>query len=320
MLSRRHLRIKSLQAVYAFSISGNDNLESGEKLLISNFEKLYELYIHQLSLLREVVDFASQRMDEARQKFFPTPEEADPNPKFLNNRFLAKLYENKAYRKYHEVFKINWSLQQELIKKLWLAIKDSEEYQKYLQNDTDTFAKDVDFIAYIIKNHFTDNESIIDYYEDRNIFWPADYDTSIMMMMKTLKHFKASTPDSEPLPGLLDNTDEESRKEDYKFMIELFRKTVIHSEEYENLIDSHLDNWELERIAEMDKMLIKMALCELLEFPSIPVKVTMNEYIEISKYFSTPKSSQFINGILDKLVADLKLQKKIAKRGRGLME
>jgi N utilization substance protein B len=183
----------------------------------------------------------------------------------------------------------------------------------------DSFAADKNIIATIIKEYFSGNDSLEDYFEDKNLFWSADYEIALMMILKTIKTFEPDSSEYQKLPGLFD-PEEDQAKEDSLFLTNLYRKTIQHEEEYELLISSTLNNWELERIALMDNLLIRMAICELQEFPSIPVKVTMNEYIEIAKFFSTPRSSVFINGILDRLVEHLKQEEKINKRGRGLME
>lgn len=319
MLSRRHFRIKTLQALYAFFLSENDNVLLGEKLLLNSIDKLHELYIYQLSLLVEINDFARQRMEDARLKFFPTEEELNPNLTFIENLFVNELINSPDYQKYFNQYKINWSLHPELIKKMFTDIRDSEQYQQYLKKAENDPIAHSNFISWAVNKVFDGNDILEDLYEDKNIFWGADYSLSVFLVQKTIKYYQENNFSLLTLPSLMKD-DPEARKEDLDFMKSLFSKTILHSEEYEKLIVSKLENWELERIASMDKILIKMALCEFGEFPSIPVKVTLNEYIDISKSFSTPKSSYFINGILDKLLAQLKAEKQVNKRGRGLME
>jgi N utilization substance protein B len=319
MLSRRHLRIKTLQALYAFFFSENDNIAQGEKLLLNSVDKLHELYIYQLSLLVEINEFARQKMEDARLKYFPTQDELNPNLKFVDNLFLLALINSPDYQKYFNQYRINWSLHPELIKKMFLEIRDSDQYMEYLSSAAEDPMVHSNFIAWAINKVFENNEVLEDIYEDKNIFWGADYSLSVHLMHKTIKYYQENGFSLSSLPSLM-KTEPEGKKEDLDFMKYLFSKTILHSSEYEELITAKLENWELERIAGMDKILIKMALCELQEFPSIPVKVTLNEYIDISKSFSTPKSNYFINGILDKILTQLKTEKKVVKRGRGLME
>ncbi|MHC1707645.1 MAG: transcription antitermination factor NusB [Bacteroidales bacterium] len=319
MLSRRHFRIKTLQALYAFFLSENDNVAQGEKLLLISIDKLHELYIYQLSLLVEINEFARQRMEDARLKYFPTQDELNPNLRFIDNLYVTALINSSDYQKYFNQYKINWSLHPELIKKMFLEIRDDEHYQKYLETAGDDPKAHSDFISWAINKVFDNNDVLEDLYEDKNIFWGADFSLSVFLMQKTIKYYQENGFKLNRLPPMM-KADPDERQEDISFMKSLFTKTILHSDEYEKLIMSKLENWELERIASMDKILIKMALCELQEFSSIPVKVTLNEYIDISKSFSTPKSSYFINGILDKLLVQLKDEKKVVKKGRGLME
>ncbi len=319
MLSRRHLRVKVLQAVYAFKLSGYSDVTQGEKLLQSSLDKLYELYINQVAFLIELTEYARLRIEDAKLKFFPTEAESNPNMRFADNRLIMKISENRDFRKNYDKYHVNLVTELEIIKRVFGEIRELKEYKEYMDSPKDSFTADRNFISTLIKVYFSENESLEDYYEDKNIFWAADYEIALMMIIKTIKAFEEDSLDIQKLPGLFDS-DEEQAKEDKLFLLNLYRKTINHEDEYELLISSTLDNWELERIALMDNLLIRMAICELQEFPSIPVKVTLNEYIEIAKYFSTPRSSVFINGILDKLVEQLKTGNKISKKGRGLME
>lgn len=319
MLSRRHLRIKVLQALYAFFLTGNDDIHLGENVLNSSLDKLHELYILQLSLLIEIRDFARQRLEDAMNKFLPTPEEINPNRRFVDNVFLKKLTENLEFQNAVEKYKINWYLDQEIIKKLFFEIRDSKEYITYMAAKDSSYSYQAEFIHKISRKYLGESDMLWDFYEDKSIFWAGDYHLSSILVQKTINSFEEDSMPVTKLPTII-KTQNTKDNEDLVFFHELFRKTILHSEEYEALFTPLAKNWDLDRIAIMDTVIIKMAMCELLEFPSIPVKVTLDEYIEISKSFSTPKSSQFINGILDKLVVQLKEEKKIKKRGRGLKE
>ncbi len=315
MLNRRYLRVKVLQSLYAFLMNNKDNLAEGEKLLLLNFKKLTELCIYQFSLLTEIIDYADKRQEEAKGKFFPTEEEVNPNMRFIDNRFIKQLRANRHFQKQLNEFKINWGDEHELIRKLFVKINDSKWFQKYKTNPTDNYIEDKELIVKIIQNIFTESEMLEEFYEDKSIYWTDDYDTANVLTIKTINLFEEKFDEYYLLPDLFKGKDDDDRL----FMLELFRQTAIHSEEFRTIIESKLTNWDYERLAYMDILLIKMAICELLNFPSIPIKVSLNEYIEISKFFSTPKSKIFINGILDRLAIEFQKDKLIKKSGRGLM-
>ncbi len=320
MLSRRHLRIKVLQALYAFFLSVNDRIDAGEKELFKSINKIYEIYIYQLSLLLEIVDFAHKRMEENKKKFFPTEEDLSPNTRFIENKVVRQISENQNYRKLHDQYKINWADEEEMIRKLFVEIRDSEDYANYMNKPRHNYDDDKDFLLRILKKQLLRSESLHYFFEEKNIHWADDFFTANMLVMKTIKHFKESFGPDYKLPTLFKINEVDESEEDKEFVKQLFRKTIVKSDEYDQLIKAKVKNWEMERIAIMDILLIKMALVELLEFPSIPIKVSLNEYIELAKMYSTPKSKIFVNGILDKLISELKEKKQIRKTGRGLME
>jgi len=201
-----------------------------------------------------------------------------------------------------------------------LQIRESKDYIDYLGKPQSSYSDDKDIFVKIIKKHLSRSEILQFYYEEKSIYWHDDFHTANLLAIKTIKAYESSWDEFHMLPIMFGKDIEGSKNEDKEFIINLFRKTMLRSEEYEKLIDEKVKNWEMERIAVMDVLIIKMALVELLEFPSIPIKVTLNEYIELAKLYSTPKSKIFVNGILDKLIGDLKRQDKIKKVGRGLME
>ena len=318
MLSRRHLRIKVLQAAYAFFQGGNDDLAKGEKQLLVSIDKIHELIIYQLSFLIEIKDYAANRIVENKKKFFPTEDDLNPSLKFVENKGLKQIEDNREFRKMHDKLKINWSDEQGMVRKAYLTLKDSGYYQKYIEQIEDSYEHDLNLLVRIIKKTLLGFELLEYYYESKSVYWAFDaYHTANLLLMKLLKSLDSSDDEYKVFPELLGIDDLE---EDREFMLGLFHKTILNSDKYAELIDDKAKNWELDRIALMDIILIKMALAELMEFPSIPIKVTLNEYIDISKYYSSAKSKVFINGILDKLIIDLKEEKKIKKTGRGLME
>lgn len=318
MLSRRQLRIKVLQELYAFFQSKSDRIDLAEKQLFKSVDKLYELCFWQLSVLVEISDFASVRMEEAKKKHFPTPEDLNPNTKFINNKFISYLKDNRVYQKKIDRLKINWVDENDLIRRLYKKLIDHKIYLNYLSDENQTFEQDQDFAIKVFKKIISKSDSLKHFYEDLSIYWYDDYHSVTSLVIKIINSFKEEVDEYHPLPAIF-KTKNEPGDEDSDFLKTLFRKTIIKSNEFEKLITEKAVNWEFERIALMDIIILKMALAELFEFKSIPIKVTLNEYIELSKYYSTPKSSVFVNGILDKLIVELTESKQIKKAGRGLM-
>ncbi len=319
MLSRRQLRVKVLQALYAFFQSDNDQLQVGEKQLFISVDKLYELCFWQLSMLVEVIEFAKIRIEEAKHKHLPSPEDLNPNTKFIDNQFIKKLNINKVFQKKCESLKINWADETEMIRKLYVRLKESKGFDEYMNSGESSFLEDREFIIKAFKKQISKSDSLRNFYEDQSIYWTDDYHTATSLVVKIINVFEEDSDEFLLLPQIIKTTGN-ADDEDREFAKLLFHKTILNSKQYEDLITEKTLNWEFERIASMDILILKMALAELFEFPSIPVKVTMNEYIELAKYFSTPKSSTFVNGILDKLISELTAEKKIIKTGRGLMQ
>ncbi len=321
MLSRRHLRIKALQALYAFFQSGGEDIAVGEKQLIFGTDKLYELYIHQLSFLIKLVDYSRNRIEDARKKFYPTEEDLNPNTRFIENRLIRQLEENKDFLRWRSKLKINWGDEENLFHKLLSELKSGEDFLELIHRNPFGYLEDKELLSLVVTNYLPEYENLRAYYEDRNIFWAdEDFDISIHMLLRTINIMRESWSEEHRLPQLFKEDYEDEAEEDRKYMLKLFRYCILRSEEYGKMIEEQAENWELERIALMDIIIMKMALVELMVFPSIPVKVTINEYIEISKSYSSVKSKLFINGILDKLVIKLKREGAILKTGRGLME
>lgn len=319
MLNRRFLRIKVLQALYAYIESGEDKVNNGIKHLSESINKLYELFIWQLSFLVETKRFAENKITENKHKYIPTYEDLHPNLKYVNNRVLNAIEDNKDFKRHEAALKINWADDhQDVVKKYYTLMKDAPEYKKYMADKTDNFAADRKFIATMIGNYFADLDVLQDFYEDKSIYFCDDYHLVSSMLIEFISKMKNFGPDT-PLPTIY-KTDLAEANADERFIQELFRETVNHDEEFGKLIADNTNNWEKERICLMDMIILKMALTEFVCFPYIPVKVTMNEYIEISKYFSTPKSKIFVNGILDKLAKKLTDRGMIEKKGLGLLE
>lgn len=320
MLNRRHIRIKVLQALYAYNQTGNTDPISGEKQLLKHFEKVNDLFIYQLSLLVEIRAFAEERMTEAKKKYYPTQEELNPIEKFIRNPFLVQLAENKDLEKKVEALHINWKSEKELVLKLYNQIRENEIYKEYLASDDAGYKADKRVIEKLFDEVLIPSEALHFYFEDLNLNWTDDYFLVAQLVLMTMSSYKGSWSENRALPTLFKDELDEDGGQDLIFARDLFKKTIKHSDEFLEIIKPKIVNWEIDRVALMDMLILKMALVELTEMPSIPVKVTMNEFIEISKYFSTPKSKIFINGILDSLIVELKASGKIKKAGRGLVE
>jgi len=320
MLSRRHIRIKVLQALYAYFQGDVGNPINGEKQLLKHFEKVYDLFIYQLSLLVEIRAFAEERMIEAKKKYYPTEEELNPIEKFIRNPLLVQLAENKDLEKKSAALHINWKQEKELVLKLYNQIREADTYKQYLAEKNSTYKIDKLVITKIFEEVLIPSEALQFYFEDLNLNWTDDYFLVAQLVLMTISSYKVSWNENRALPTLFKDELDKYGGQDLIFARELFKKTIMHSDEFLEIIKPKIVNWEIDRVALMDLLILKMALVELTEMPSIPVKVTMNEFIEISKYFSTPKSKIFINGILDKLIVELKASGKIKKTGRGLVE
>ena len=313
------MRIKVLQALYAYIESGETNINNGIKSLLESIDKLYELFIWQLSFLVETKRYAENKITENKHKYIPTYEDLHPNMKYVNNRLLNVIEDNIDFKKHEAALKINWADDhQDVVKKYYTLMKDSPEYKKYMADKTDTFANDRKFIVDMVTKYFADLDVLQDFYEDKSIYFCDDYHLVSSMLIDfftKMKNFDANSK----LPEIY-KTENVEANADEKFIQDLFRETMSHYEEFGKLIADNTNNWEKERICLMDMIILKMALTEFVCFPFIPVKVTMNEYIEISKYFSTPKSKIFVNGILDKLAKKLNDAGRIDKKGLGLLE
>ncbi len=315
MLNRRHIRVKVMQSIYAMHQNGSDNLEKEEKFLFHSIENIQDLYLIMLSSLVEIKKAEEDFIDKSSKKHLATQEERNPNKKFINNAVLDILSENNSLSIALEDRKItNWKNNDDYILILLDAIKKSRLYDTYMRNNVNTFEEDQQFVVDVFTEIIAPNEKLYDYLEDHKLTWIDDIPLVNTAIQKQLKQIKnSSDPDSFYVSKLYKDAD------DKEFVRNLFRKTVLNNPELTKEFIDKTPNWDAERIAEIDAIILKMAICEFLKFPSIPVKVTINEYLEIAKEYSTPKSSIFINGILDNLVKDYQKDNKLIKTGRGLM-
>lgn len=282
---------------------------------MQSIDSVYEMYIWMLSLLVEVTEFTANDAAERANKFIKTAEDINPNMKLLHNKFSVLLQQNPEYVAAIKKYKVDWGFDPEIRKTVYNSLKASKEYADYLADPEETLESSKDIIKYIFRKIILKSQAIIQVFEEKFINWQVDHEVMKGMVAKTLKNFTSDDPFKNKLTEISADWTEDS-----KFVQDLFVHTLQNDAKYQEMIADRTKNWESERIALMDTILMKMAICELLNFPSIPVKVTINEYLELSKDYSTPKSNSFINGILDKILGDLKKNSTIKKIGRGLIE
>jgi len=319
MLNRRQLRIKALQSLYAHFQSGSDDIAKTEKQLISNLERLYDLYIYQLSFLTALHRFATESMEVSKNKFIPTAEDLNPNTRFVDNQFLIQLDANKDFLKKESNLKINWSGAREIIRKIIQQFRQSEDYLKYIEQSTPSYDSDKEIVLILVRNHLVENDVLRSYFEEINSMWSEDYYMALAMINITIGNFTENQDVSLPLPKLFKDSNDREISEDKTFLLNLVRLSIENSKQYDAIITEKAANWEFDRIAVMDLILMRMGMAEIFEFPTVPLKVTLNEMIELAKHFSSPRSGTFINGLLDRTIADGLKNKTIVKKGRGLV-
>lgn len=314
MLNRRHIRIKVLQLIYAFFHSESKDIKVCSQELKKSMEFTHLLYIHLILLLVNLKNIAQEKMEISKNKLLPSNKDMRQHGKFINNKILVLLSKNKLL-----IDKINtsgsfWNDDPEIQVKLLLQIQESKTYQKYLSDSETSFLADRKFVIDLFKEFIAPNENLHSFLEEKSIYWHDDFSIANLSVIKTLKSLKDMSKSNFKLLPIFKNED------DRKYAFNLLNLTLQNSSVYKKYIVETASNWDEERISDMDQLLMQMAITELLNFDSIPVKVTMNEYIELSKDYSSLKSKFFINGIIDKLVIRFKKEGKLIKLGRGLLE
>lgn len=316
MLNRRFLRVKVLQALYGFQSGSYDDIQKGEKEMMKSIDRVFELYVYVMDLLIEIWGIARSEIELGKEKRVPTREDLDPNMKFVNNRALAILENNEELTRLRERFKVNWKDEFENNRKLFRELRQSEFYRNYMSNRENDFDEDKRFLKKFFEDYVVGYDMVIQFLEEKSIYWTNDLEAVNVAVSKTIKSLKREMKAYDNLvpPVLKDPED------DTKFTKTLYRKCILFDEEYAKFISEKTKNWEAERIAQMDMLLMKMALTEFEHLETVPTKVTINEYIELAKAFSTQKSRSFVNGLLDKSLAELKAKGRVNKVGRGLIE
>lgn len=318
MLYRRHLRIKVLQSLYSWYTGGHDQLPDAERDLLSSINKLYELFIFQLSFLIEVRKFAVDRLEQNKKKFYPTDEDLDPNMKFVENEVFKLLDANRSFHRLEETFKIRWIDEQEMVRKFYAELRETAFYKKYMSTKKPSVEEDKKLMIQIVDQLLPNFESLRFFYEEKSIYFVDGYDLVNLLLIKFFETISSDFTKDTTMPGIY--KEYKNINEDLTFVKNLFRKSILRDEEGTEIIKSRTKNWEYDRIPLMDIILLKMAIIEFQEMETIPLKVTLNEYIELAKYFSTANSKVFVNGVLDKLISEFKSEGKINKIGRGLVE
>lgn len=315
MLNRRHLRIKALQNIFAWHMTDKKDIPGRLKGLMQSIDSVYEMYIRMLSLLVDVTQYTSYDAEERANLKLPTAADLNPNKKLLKNKFALLLQENSEFIAAVEKYKVNWHSDLGFLKGIFIKLKASSEYQQYLDAPGGELESEKEIIRFIFRKIILKDANVIQAFEDKFINWSVDREVMQGMVAKTIKTFSSEDPlNNNLIPISADWT------EDSKFVQDLFTYTLKNDKQYQEIISERTKNWEADRIALMDTILMKMAICEMMNFPTIPLKVSINEYLELSKDYSTPKSNTFINGILDKILNDLKRTDSIVKTGRGLIE
>ena len=311
MLSRRLLRVKVAKSLYAHLKSGSDNLKTSEKYLVESIDKAYDLYFQMMSLIVEVSRYAESRQELAKQKRLATHEDLNPNRRFVDNPIIALISNSDSVNDVLASRKLSWANNYDAVKDVYNRLVEAEFYRSYMALPTATFNDDRRFV----EEFFTwleDDEALLDVVNEMSLLWCDDYGFALFMALRTVQNTKQSHDMLRVLPKF-------KSEDDLDFARTLLIKSLVQYEDNQELVDRYTQNWDVERVVFMDSLILSIAIAELTNFDSIPVKVTLDEWIDIAKYYSSPSSSTFVNGVLDKVVADLKADGRINKSGRGLL-
>lgn len=313
MISRRLLRIKVAKTIYGHLQTPERTLAQSEKELLHSIKKFNDLYHLLLGLIVEVADYSQSRIDIGKQKHRPSAQELTPNTRFVNNAVVEMLRNNEALSGYLQSNKLSWVNYPELVKKLYTNMAEKEYFQTFLNEECCTFASDKKLVIDFLTQEIEDFEDLYACLEDQSIFWMDEVEFVLGMVIKTVKGFKETHDAKAELMPLYKDAEDED------FATRLLRRAVIKRSEYLDLIGQYSSNWEVERIAFMDNVIMLTAISEIVEFQTIPIKVSFNEYIDLAKLYSTPNSAGFVNGVLDKIIAKMKEDNTITKKGKGLV-
>ena len=315
MLNRRQLRIKILQSLYAYFQSENENYNAGLIELMHSISKMYDMYIYYFLVYKELAKYAESKIEETKNRKFSKVYEEELSRNFIDNPFIQLLSNNPSLLKAAEKLKINWDgdVEQDVIKKLFNYLIKTDTYNEIMTLKSNDFEAHKTLFIKLFKKEICNYHLIHNFFEEKSIYWTDDIDHVCSMIIKSMKAINTANAHSFAVLPLWKDDEEE-------FTNKLFQNTIKLKSDNDLLLKNYTKNWDQDRLAKMDMILMNMAINEAREFPTIPVKVTLNEYIEISKFYSTPKSNGFINGILDNIFENLKKDGQIVKTGRGLIE
>lgn len=308
MINRVLIRLKVIQVVYAYYQNEGKNLEAAEKELFYSMSKAYDLYKYLLLLMIEVTQFADRRIDNRRNKLRPTEEDLNPNTRFIDNAFMAQLMQNAQLEEFRANQKRTWDDEGDFVKHLFERIEETKAYQEYMAKETLTYEDDRELWRKLYRSTIAQNDEIDEILEEQSLYWNDDKAIVDTFILKTIKRFEPENgAEQELMPEYKDDEDKE-------FARKLLRTAITGADAYRKLMENNAKNWDMERFAFMDILIMQVALAEIMAFPSIPTSVTLNEYVEIAKMYSTPKSGSFINGMLDGIVSQLKSENKLNKQ------
>ncbi len=314
MLNRRFLRIKVLKVLFSYVNSDNHSLSNAEKELSESIQRTYDLYYYLLNAVVAVADYAQERIDIGLQKFHPTSEEANPNTKFVHNSIIDLIRNSKTLQHICDQRGLNWKNQPAFIKKLYQSIINSSYYKAYMESPTRSFQEDLELVKNIYAHEFENHPDLESLLEEQSLYWIDDTGYVLGVILRALDNLKEGQNDDAEL------FQQKRNKADESFATTLLLHALVHYDEYKNMAIELLKNWEAGRVAAMDSALIALGIAEAKEFPTIPVKVSINEYVEIAKYYSTNNSHVFVNGLLDRILQRMVSEGTIEKKGRGLVE
>lgn len=318
MLNRRILRIKAFKVLYANILAGNSSLALAETQLDQSCEATRDLYLYMLSVVPALTQIAKDRLEAAKTKLRPTEEDLNPNTKFVDNALAKLIAEDVDLNKLLAKKKFSWAQYDLILKKVMTSVASKEYFQKYMESDKVSLAEDCKLFTKIFEEEFVDLEELEMMLEEKSLYWNDDLPYALTWCCRSFKDFAAGKSWS-MLPlyqsDMLDGPDVES---DNRFVHKLLQSSYAAYDKYAAMVAESVTGWEKERLFSTDVVLIAMGLAEAVAFPEIPVKVTLNEYVEIAKFYGTPKSRSFVNGLLDRLIVKLTEEGKIAKTGKGL--
>jgi transcription antitermination protein NusB len=317
MLYRRHLRIKVLQSLYSWYTGGTSDIMAGEKQLLTSIDKLHDLFLFQLSFLVEIKRFAEIRIEENKSKFYPTDEDLNPNKKFIKNKVLIGIENNNEFILSENRLKVNWTHQTDLLMKFYNLIREKEFFKNYMASEDKSIEADKKVLIKIIDQCLPGYDLLKSFYEEKSVYYTDGYDLVILLLIKFIENFNSKFSSETSLPGIYKPA-LNGKNEDREFVRVLYKTVLRNDSDIDEELKHRTKNWEFERIPIMDIILLKMAIIELQKMETVPVKVTLNEYIELAKYFSTNNSKVFVNGVLDRLIKEYNQEGKINKSGRGL--